>query len=92
MIDTASLSAWTIAEVLARCPEAASVFTRLRMACVGCPVAPFETPVEAARAYGLDPEALLEALRGAAASEIAGLADSNLHRRSPADRRRTDDE
>jgi hybrid cluster-associated redox disulfide protein len=53
---------WTIAEILGRWPQATSVFTRLRMACVGCPMAAFETPAEAAKAYGLAPEAVLGAL------------------------------
>lgn len=49
---------WTVEEVISRCPQAGAVFTRLRMACVGCVMAPFETLVEAAAAYHLEPQAL----------------------------------
>ena len=51
---------WTVEEAIARCPQASAVFTRLRMACVGCVMAPFETLAEAAAAYHLEPQALLE--------------------------------
>ncbi len=52
----------TIAEILALRPQAAQIFLRFRMACVGCPMAAFETPGEAARAYGLEPRKVLAAL------------------------------
>ncbi len=54
----------TMAELLARRPEAGPVLARRGMACVGCVMAPFETIGEAARAYGADPEDLLRALSG----------------------------
>lgn len=43
----------TVAEVLARWPQTAPVFLRHRMACVGCPMAPFETLTDVAAIYGL---------------------------------------
>ena len=56
---------WTIADVVARCPKAACVFTRFQMACVGCPMAPFETLADAAAAYELMPETILREFRRA---------------------------
>jgi hybrid cluster-associated redox disulfide protein len=46
-------------ELLARWPSAREPLTRHGMACVGCPMARFETLGEAAAAYGLEPRALL---------------------------------
>jgi hybrid cluster-associated redox disulfide protein len=56
---------WTVADLLARYPETAAVFSRFRMACVGCTMAPFETLAEAADAYQFRPEVLLRDLRRA---------------------------
>lgn len=44
----------TVAEILDRWPQTISVFLGRRMACVGCAVAPFETPVDVARIYRVD--------------------------------------
>lgn len=55
-------SAMIVADVLTRWPEAASVFVRRGMACVGCAMAPFMSLREAALAYGLSVEDLLAAL------------------------------
>jgi hybrid cluster-associated redox disulfide protein len=44
----------TVAEVMARWPQTVPYFFRCRMACVGCPIAPFETLAEATAVYGLD--------------------------------------
>ncbi len=49
----------TVAEVLNRWNGAATAFVRLRMACVGCPLASFETLEAAAGSYGLAPDLLL---------------------------------
>ncbi len=43
----------TVAELLNRWAQAASVFVNFRMACVGCPLASFETLDSAAKVYGL---------------------------------------
>jgi hybrid cluster-associated redox disulfide protein len=43
-----------VADVLARWPQTISVFIRHRMACVGCPIAPFETLAEVTAIYDLD--------------------------------------
>jgi hybrid cluster-associated redox disulfide protein len=45
-------SSQTVAQVLRQWPASAAVFVRRGMACVGCSMAPFETLVEVASAYG----------------------------------------
>jgi hybrid cluster-associated redox disulfide protein len=49
----------TIAELLASTPAAGETLARHGMACVGCPMARFETLGEAAAAYRLDGPAML---------------------------------
>ena len=44
----------TVANVLTRWPRTIPVFLRHRMACVGCPIAPFETLTDVTGIYGLD--------------------------------------
>jgi len=51
-----------VSEVMRHWPRTVGVFVELRMACPGCPMAPFETVAEAAGEYGLDPEDLLARL------------------------------
>ena len=53
----------TIAEVMDRWPETIPIFFRYRMACVGCPIAPFETLAEVAVIYGLDLGCFINELR-----------------------------
>lgn len=53
-------------ELLARWPSARAPLARKGMACVGCPMARFETLGEAAAAYGLDPRGLLSEVTGRA--------------------------
>ena len=53
----------TAAEVMERWPETIPIFFRYRMACVGCPIAPFETLADVAAIYGLDRECLVNELR-----------------------------
>lgn len=48
----------TVAEVFARWPEAAVVFLKRRMSCVGCVLSPLDTLEAAARAHGLTFESL----------------------------------
>jgi hybrid cluster-associated redox disulfide protein len=52
----------TVDEVLDRWPETIPTFFRYRMACVGCPMAPFETLLEVAAIYGLDLDCFLSEL------------------------------
>ncbi len=54
---------WRVAEVISRCPDAGAVFMQLRMACVGCAMAPFETLAEAVAAYHLEPDQILHKFR-----------------------------
>lgn len=51
-----------VADVLARWPQTISVFMRHRMACVGCPIAPFETLAEVAAIYDLNLDCFLDEL------------------------------
>lgn len=44
-------------------PVTASVFVRHSMLCVGCPIAPFHTVVDACREYCLDESAFRDELR-----------------------------
>ena len=53
----------TVAEVMNRWPETIPIFFRYRMACVGCPIASFETLAEVAAIYSLDLEFLMNELR-----------------------------
>lgn len=64
-----------VAFVMERWPETAPIFLRLKMACVGCDVAPFETVAEAAAAYGIAVERLVAELQAAVIGrESAGEA------------------
>jgi hybrid cluster-associated redox disulfide protein len=51
-------------ELFARWPSAREPLARRGMACVGCPMARFETLGEAAAAYGLDSRELLSEVMG----------------------------
>jgi hybrid cluster-associated redox disulfide protein len=60
-----------VAEVMRRWPESVPVFLRRRMACPGCPMAPFMTLAEAAKSYAIDTEDLIGDLRAALPIERA---------------------
>lgn len=68
--------ATTVAELLAAWPSARSPLARHGMACIGCPMARFETVGEAAAAYGLEPRELL--------SEIVHAVSTHGATRRPA--------
>lgn len=59
-----------LARIFERWPEVAEVFLGRRMLCVGCPIAPFHTVIDACLEYGLDEDdfraELHRAMRGAA--------------------------
>lgn len=55
----------TIMEVLQKKPEAAQVFARFGMHCLGCLVASGETLEQAALAHGLDADEIIKALNEA---------------------------
>jgi hybrid cluster-associated redox disulfide protein len=54
MEDPQLLSNFTVAEVMDRWPQTVPFFFRYRLACIGCPIAPFETVAEVAAIYGLN--------------------------------------
>ena len=58
-----------VADVLACWPQTIAVFIRRRMACVGCPIAPFETLAEVAAIYELDLACFLHELEQAIGRE-----------------------
>ncbi|MCC7163672.1 MAG: DUF1858 domain-containing protein [Anaerolineae bacterium] len=66
MADPNSLWTLSVAELLERFPQTASLFVRHRMACVGCDIAPFHTVAEAATIYCLDTEKFAQELASAA--------------------------
>jgi hybrid cluster-associated redox disulfide protein len=63
----------TVAETLHRWPQTAAVFLRRRMACVGCPIAPFETLDEVSTIYAVNPKRFLQELQDAAQGAEFGL-------------------
>jgi hybrid cluster-associated redox disulfide protein len=50
-MNRTGLSHLSVADLLAAAPEAARVFIRFQMGCVGCTFAPFETVTEVAAVY-----------------------------------------
>lgn len=56
----------TVAELLRAWPDAARVFLRSGMACVGCELSIFDTLAEVADSYGLDVQKFLAELADAA--------------------------
>lgn len=52
-----------LAAMFRRWPPTASVFVGHGMLCVGCPISPFHTVVDACREYGLDEQAFRADLR-----------------------------
>lgn len=61
----------TVADVLTSWPQTIPVFTGHQMACVGCPIAPFETLAEVAAVYHLNLRDFLSELNNA----IEGTAE-----------------
>lgn len=55
----------SVADLLDKWPQAAPVFIRRRMACVGCSMAMFETLEDAARIYGVLPRVFINELQAA---------------------------
>jgi hybrid cluster-associated redox disulfide protein len=60
-----------LAELFGVWPAAARVFLAHRMACVGCPIAPFHGVRDACAQYGLHEDAFRAELRAAVASQPA---------------------
>lgn len=57
-----------VAELLEKHPEAAPVFLKYRMNCLGCEMSPFETLGDALRIYHLPMQPFLQELNAALAS------------------------
>lgn len=55
----------TVAEVLERWPQAVSAFQKLKTACVGCTMAPFDTLEDVARIYHYDLDEVMAAVHKA---------------------------
>lgn len=53
-MPTSRLIDMTLSEIMARWPPTIRVFIDRRMHCVGCPIAPFHTVLDAAAEHGLD--------------------------------------
>jgi hybrid cluster-associated redox disulfide protein len=64
-VDTELNADLLVADVMQRWPSTVTVFMSHRMACPGCPMAPFVTIGEAAAAYGIAAETLLSAFQPA---------------------------
>ncbi|MCC6718213.1 MAG: DUF1858 domain-containing protein [Acetobacteraceae bacterium] len=83
MVGCASITPdLTVNAIMCAWPATLRVFLRHRMGCVGCPIAPFHTVVDAAREYHIDLDMLLAELREAAsvpgdANEGMGIADDD---------------
>ncbi|MFP3940982.1 MAG: DUF1858 domain-containing protein [Thermoanaerobaculia bacterium] len=59
------LDTLTVEELLRHRPEAARIFFRHRMACVGCAMSPFDRLPEAAASYRIPVDEFLEEIRSA---------------------------
>ncbi len=59
----------TVDEVMRRWPQTMPVFVKLKLNCVGCDMAPFETIADVANTYGLGLDMLLGELNAAAGPE-----------------------
>jgi len=56
----------SVKDIMDQWPDTVPTFIRLRLKCVGCPIAPFHTIADAAREHGADLSALvreIESLR-----------------------------
>jgi hybrid cluster-associated redox disulfide protein len=58
-------------DVMSAAPETIRVFLQFGMACVGCPIACFDTVDDACREHGVDRDAFLGALRSIVVEAMA---------------------
>ena len=72
----------TVSEIMRRWPAAMRLFIDRRLLCVGCPIAPFHTLTDVARAHGVDYDDLLEAVLTIANAEQATIAQASARPRS----------
>lgn len=73
-----------VAEVMRHWPATIGVFVDLNMFCIGCPIAGFHTPLEAAREHGLLPDLVLAELGRAIAGGKVRRGRTGRRRRSEA--------
>jgi hybrid cluster-associated redox disulfide protein len=72
-----------IDEIMRRWPATIKVVVSNRMLCVGCPIGPFHTVVEACAAHGLDEHAVTDALLVAISGGGSQRSESADADRSP---------
>jgi hybrid cluster-associated redox disulfide protein len=65
-MQTPDIAKMSLAEIMSRWPPTIRVFLDRRMHCVGCPIAPFHTVVDAAEEHGLSYDVLLAELQARA--------------------------
>ena len=66
----ADLHDLNVAEIMSRWPSTIRVFLSQRLHCVGCPISPFHTLVEAAEEHEISLDCLME--------EVTAAVDSTL--------------
>src|SRR5690606_15039957 len=64
-VEQPNLREMTVSEILRRWPSTLSVFIDLHMHCIGCPIAIFHTPSDAAAEHGIPLDLLLAELDAA---------------------------
>ncbi|PIW26814.1 MAG: hypothetical protein COW30_13080 [Rhodospirillales bacterium CG15_BIG_FIL_POST_REV_8_21_14_020_66_15] len=77
-MNKADLARMIVDDVLTRWPPAVRAFNRMKMACPGCTMAPFETVGEACAAYGVKVARLESVIReelDAAPSPVSGRGE-----------------
>ena len=62
----------TMEEIMSRWPQTVGVILRRRMLCVGCPVADFHTPIDAACEHFVDPDEFEAELKSVAGGKVKG--------------------
>ena len=63
----------SLADIMSKWPGSIRVFLDRRMHCVGCPIAPFHTLVDAAEEHGLPLAGLVADVEHSRRLEVAGL-------------------
>ena len=78
-MHSAALDDLTVAEIMSEWPPTIRVFLSRRMHCVGCPISPFHTLVDAAREHGLSLDDLIEAVSAAIDSAPTAGRNRRIH-------------
>ncbi|MDO8360814.1 MAG: DUF1858 domain-containing protein [Devosia sp.] len=73
-----------VGEIMTRWPSTIGVFIDLELHCIGCPISPFHTLVEAADEHGLGADELTAAVEGEIARSEATDSPVSGRRRSAA--------